>query len=309
MYPSSPSPGPTPLQSFLGGVCLALPVQTFLSLNKNTFGISGFIYGAARGNTEDTMSVLGLILGGVAVAFIEGGRPPIRDPALLPLILSGLLVGVGAKMSNGCTSGHMICGLSHFSIRSIAATATFCVTASLTAHFLHDALTPIPGDPSLGAHGSAFLTSGAAALVLTLASSRLIRAVVRARQAIAFCTAFAFATALRLSNLSDPRRVLAFLLTPAHTAFDSSLVYLAIGAIPLAAVLYHVGTVRVPRKGRVDARLLTGAALFGIGWGIEGICPGPGLINFGWALATGSGIMPLGMWLTAVIIGGSLVPS
>jgi uncharacterized membrane protein YedE/YeeE len=66
--------------------------------------------------------------------------------------------------------------------------------------------------------------------------------------------------------------VLAFLLTPAHTAFDASLIYLAIGAIPLASVLYRVGSVRVQRTGKIDVRLLAGAALFGFGWGIAGIC-------------------------------------
>lgn len=91
-------PGPTPLQSFLGGVGLAFPVQALLSLNHNTFGVSGFIHGAARGNLEDIMSVLGLISGGFAVAAIEGGKPMVQNPSLLHLMLSGLLVGVGAKV-------------------------------------------------------------------------------------------------------------------------------------------------------------------------------------------------------------------
>jgi len=304
-----PVPGPTPVQSFLGGVGLALPAQALLSLNSRTFGISGFIHGAARGNLEDAMSALGLIAGGFAVAAIEGTKPIIGDSGLLPLAISGLLVGVGAKMSNGCTSGHMICGVSQFSVRSIAATATFSVTGSLTALLLHGALVPVPGDPSLGAHGVAFLATGFAALASTFAASRVTNAGVLARQAVAFCTAFAFALSLRLSNLSDPRRVLAFLLTPAHTAFDPSLVYLAVGALPLASVLYRVGSVRLERKGKVDGRLFAGAALFGIGWGIAGICPGPALVNFGWALASTADIKPLATWLSAVIIGGFLTPS
>jgi hypothetical protein len=93
-----PVPGPTPLQSFLGGVGLALPAQALLSHNSETFGISGFIHGAARGNLEDAVSVLGLISGGFVVAAIEGTKPTIEDSALLPLALSGLLVGVGAKV-------------------------------------------------------------------------------------------------------------------------------------------------------------------------------------------------------------------
>ncbi|KAN0140993.1 hypothetical protein V8E53_001437 [Lactarius tabidus] len=301
-------PGSTPLQSFLGGVCVAFPVHALLSFNNNTFGISGFIHGAARGRLEDAMSVLGLILGGVVVAVIEGDKPTVGDSSAIPLILSGLLVGAGTKMSNGCTSGHMICGLSHFSIRSIAATATFAATASLTACLRHSTLAPLPGDPSLGAHGSAFLAGGVVALVSTLVASQTG---VYARRAVALCSAVGFAFALRLSNLTDARRVLGFLLTPAHAAFDPSLAYLAIGAIPLTSLLYRMGSVRVqPKKGKVDGRLLVGAALFGVGWGIEGICPGPGLINFGWALATGAAsIKPLATWFAAVVIGGFLVPS
>jgi peptidoglycan/LPS O-acetylase OafA/YrhL len=91
-------PGSTPLQSFLGGVCVAFPVHALLSFNNNTFGISGFIHGAARGRLEDAMSVLGLVLGGVVVAVIEGDKPTVGDSSAIPLILSGLLVGAGTKV-------------------------------------------------------------------------------------------------------------------------------------------------------------------------------------------------------------------
>lgn len=189
----------------------------------------------------------------------------------------------------------MICGLSHFSVRSvgsnpnsdiqrtlglrehshsrsIAATATFFVTGSLTTHLSHGTLVGPPGDSSLGPHGTAFLASGFAALTSAIVTSRVIGAKFPARLVVAFCSAFAFSLGLRLSNLTDARRVLGVLLTPAHSAFDPSLLYLAIGVVPLASVIYHVGSVRVQRKGDVDAQLLTGAAMFGIGWGIEGIC-------------------------------------
>ena len=189
----------------------------------------------------------------------------------------------------------MICGLSHFSIRSvgcklnsyiqrtlglrehshsrsIAATAMFFVTASLTTRLRHGTIVTPTGDSSLGPHGATFLASGFAALTSAIVTSRVIGANFPARQLVAFCSAFAFSLGLRLSNLTDARRVLGFMLTPAHRAFDPSLVYLAVGAVPLASVLYRMGSVRVQRKGSVDALLLAGAALFGIGWGIEGIC-------------------------------------
>ncbi|KAI0273353.1 hypothetical protein BC834DRAFT_853436 [Gloeopeniophorella convolvens] len=300
---SAPAAGPTPLQSFLGGLALALPVQALLALNGTVFGISGFLHSAARGAPDAAASVAGLVLGGLAVGALDPAGPLLHDPAPLPLVLSGLLVGAGTKMGNGCTSGHMICGVSRLSLRSIAATATFCTTASLTARTLHaTTLAPAPADASLGAHGHALLLGSA----LLLAAALLAR---RARRAVALLTGAGFALALRLSNLGDPRRVLAFLLTPAHAAFDGSLVWLALGALPLAAALYRAGGVRVPPRGRVDARLLVGAALFGVGWGIEGICPGPGLMNFGWALVTRRDVVPLATWLGAVVAGGFLVPS
>jgi hypothetical protein len=73
-------------------------VQALLSLNNHVFGISGFIHNAVRGNLVDFTSLLGLISGGFAVAFIEGGKPLVQNSPPLHLVLSGLLVGVGSKV-------------------------------------------------------------------------------------------------------------------------------------------------------------------------------------------------------------------
>jgi len=167
----------------------------------------------------------------------------------------------------------------------------------------------MPGDSSLGTQGGAFLGSGFVALASTLAASRVMSAGPRMRQAIAFFSAIAFAVGLRLSNLSDPRRVLGFLVTPAHAAFDASLIYLAVGAVPLASLLYHLGSVRLEGKRNIDAQLLAGSVMFGLGWGTAGLCPGPGLINFGRAIATSADVTPIAMWLAAVITGRFLGPS
>ena len=52
------------------------------------------------------------------------------------LILSGFLVGLGTSLGNGCTSGHGICGLSRFSIRSIVATFVFVISGMITVYFI-----------------------------------------------------------------------------------------------------------------------------------------------------------------------------
>ena len=56
--------------------------------------------------------------------------------SLVLIIIGGLLVGLGTRMGGGCTSGHGICGISRFSIRSIVATITFILTAMLTVFIL-----------------------------------------------------------------------------------------------------------------------------------------------------------------------------
>ena len=52
------------------------------------------------------------------------------------ILIGGFLVGLGTKMSSGCTSGHGICGISRFSIRSIIATITFIISGLFTVFIL-----------------------------------------------------------------------------------------------------------------------------------------------------------------------------
>jgi uncharacterized membrane protein YedE/YeeE len=56
------------------------------------------------------------------------------------LILAGLLVGFGTRLSSGCTSGHGVCGISRLSPRSIIATATFMATGTLTVFLINHVL-------------------------------------------------------------------------------------------------------------------------------------------------------------------------
>lgn len=96
---------PTPLQSLIGGVGLALPVHSLLLLNSSVLGISGFLHGAIRGDRDAMVSVIGLLAGGMVIAMVEGAaQPAVVAPDLQRIILSGFLVGVGTKVCSGFSS-------------------------------------------------------------------------------------------------------------------------------------------------------------------------------------------------------------
>jgi len=276
------------------------------------------------------VSLFGLLLGGLFVGLTENAGP---QPFSLPsshFIVSGLLVGVGTKLANGCTSGHMIAGISRFSPRSITATATFFSTGVITARLLHGNSLPIHFfDWSLGTTGKALLAFQAIPFIVSTflyffaprqpsdTTNKDASVLPILRLIASLSTSFEFALALRLSNLTEPIRVVTFLLLPSHEAFDPSLAFLALGALPLTILLYQFargseqprlgGLSSVPKGGQIDARLIVGAALFGVGWGLTGFCPGPGIVNLGRALGGGTNPLPMIGWLAAVIAGGFMV--
>ncbi len=90
-----------------------------------------------------------------------------------------------------------------------------------------------------------------------------------------------------MSGMLDPERVLGFL--DIMGSWDPRLAFVLGGAIPVSAVGYLVSrrmtkpllasSFDLPRNRIIDAKLLGGAALFGIGWGLSGFCPGPALAS------------------------------
>lgn len=84
--------------SFVGGLGLAFPTHALLLLNGSTLGISGFMHRAVRGGKEEFLALTGLVLGGMAVGKLENAGPELFTSEPFPLILSGLLVGIGSKV-------------------------------------------------------------------------------------------------------------------------------------------------------------------------------------------------------------------
>lgn len=106
--------------------------------------------------------------------------------------------------------------------------------------------------------------------------------------AIGFATGLVFGLGLALSGMTSPDRVLGFL--DVAGAWDPSLTFVMGGAVLTALPLFRLArrkarplageTFDQPPTTLVDRRLIGGAALFGIGWGLAGICPGPALVDF-----------------------------
>jgi uncharacterized membrane protein YedE/YeeE len=105
-----------------------------------------------------------------------------------------------------------------------------------------------------------------------------------------------FGLGLVLSGMTDPKKVIGFL--DLFGAWDPSLIFVMLGAIGVYAVGYRVIVKRsrplfarafaLPTRRDIDAKLIAGAAIFGVGWGLGGYCPGPALVSLA---SLGSGVI------------------
>ena len=132
------------LMPLTGGLLIGLSATLLLLLNGKIAGISSIVGGlwpSRRGNISwRWLFTLGLLTGGVTVwAFHPNAFGQPRG-SLAVLASSGLLVGFGSSLSNGCTSGHGVCGLSRRSLRSLVATLVFIATAMATVYLTHHVL-------------------------------------------------------------------------------------------------------------------------------------------------------------------------
>jgi uncharacterized membrane protein YedE/YeeE len=218
-------------------------------------------------------------------------------------------------MSNGCTSGHMLCGLPRLSGRSATAVATFFPTAILTHHLVHPTLytEACPGDipcyipvyPSL----ATTIPLASLAILSILAAQtlpKLIESILAtrssdkkphvdsrsiARQVTQFFSGLLFALGLQISQMSHPAKVTSFLSFPSMRHWDPSLgLVILFGVLPNMIEIQRKGFANPPSFATkfslptktfkdIDTKFIAGGTMFGVGWGLTGTCPGPAVVR------------------------------
>jgi uncharacterized protein len=106
---------------------------------------------------------------------------------------------------------------------------------------------------------------------------------------VALITGIVFGLGLSISQMTDPVRVLGFL--DITGAWDPTLLFVLGGAVSVTAISFRfvlrlphplaADKFYLPTQHKIDLSLVLGAAIFGIGWGIAGYCPGPALVGLG----------------------------
>lgn len=335
----------TPVESALGALLIQAATTSYIHLEGKAIGFSSILYNSVFKPSINSVSILvGLFLSSKFISkvlptfnqitnFTSNSSSALFYGSPLNFLTAGLIVGLGTSAGCGCTSGHMLTGLSRLRWRSFVATCTFFSTAVLTTlltgNYSKINLTSTPSyyyDTNfsqfkenlvpllllvLGGHIWSYIILPKLGLYLNKVKNGNLKQFVHAISGIS--SGFLFGCGLFIAGMTNPEKVTGFLsfLTPHN--FDPSL-----AMIPLFCILPNifiwrklipqnkeenanatnskdnkdsvdseVGPVRKPLfesrydlnfSNQTETRFLLGNALFGIGWGLAGVCPGPAIL-------------------------------
>lgn len=220
-------------------------------------------------------------------------NPATDVPTTTAMILGGFLVGMGTKMGNGCTSGHGICGLARFSLRSLAAVLSFMTVGVATAVLV--GTMPFLSQEMRTSESPAFKPSiGLAATAVTVGlalSAKPTKQVVGA-----IVSGILGAAGLAIGGMVNTSKVIGFLDVSRLSKgnYDPTLMMVMGGGVVVSTLAYQMvnrskpplfaPSWSIPSNTTIDTRLIVGGALFGVGWALTGTCPGPAL----WQVGAGS---------------------
>jgi len=304
--------GSTIINSIFGGAIMALAASLNLYLLGKITGISGIIFKCLT--LTDCYYNFSFLLGMIFISsflrcfiypnmkqttvdsptFLESSGQFVGDLSLPGFIIAGFLVGFGAKMANGCTSGHGVCGLPRLSKRSIVAIALFILFGLTTATLKYYLQFLRPSSYAFNVWEFnllyylvfIFTLSGFGFIIFKSLKSGIkdkVRDV-----AISFIIGSLFGFGLIQSGMLQRHVVIEFLTI--GKVWNIQLAFVLGTAVSINLFTFNFILKKVarpkylekfdlPTNNVVDNKLCVGAAIFGVGWGLSGICPGPAILT------------------------------
>ena len=124
------------LWGLIGGLLIGSAAALYLLVNGRVMGVSGIIGGLVDGSGRDSWAerlsfLAGLIRVPAVIVALFGTAETHLTGNWGAIIIGGLLVGLGTRLANGCTSGHGVCGISRLSLRSIVSTVFYVLAGGV----------------------------------------------------------------------------------------------------------------------------------------------------------------------------------
>ena len=301
------------INSIIGGSIMALASTLHLYVQGKITGISNVIFKCI--SLTDFSYNFSFIMGMIFISsfikcffnplakpktvddptFLETTSKFVGDLSLPGFILAGLLVGFGSKMANGCTSGHGVCGLPRLSKRSIVAIILFMIFGMMiaTIRYYIPFLRPISYAYNVWEYEFIYYLT----LILSLIGFGLnlwnvfksgikdkVRDIV-----VSFTIGVLFSFGQIQSGMLQRHVVIEFLTIGRVWNIQLGFVLgaaVGINFLTFNFILKKVTRPRykekydLPTNTNIDNKLCVGAAIFGLGWGLCGICPGPAVLCF-----------------------------
>ncbi|KAF3387431.1 hypothetical protein F1880_000827 [Penicillium rolfsii] len=321
----------TPVHTSLGALLLFQGSSGLLVHNGAIFGISSLLSGSLFNPNRDNVPIIaGLVSSVLPVYFLAPSLIPSYPPAPHTVAAAvaqlgvGILLGWGTKNGCGCTSGHMLCGLSRLSPRSFISTALFFTTALITANVVAGGsnipacgdlpcYTPIyPSSPEMIFMAGSLLLSTITNFIIV---PKALRRSEESRTLFAYLAGLEFGLGLLISGMADSAKVLRFFaMATDPSRWDPSLALIILFGIGPSLVVYLTHkpgqkskkedeaakptlaeSWRLPTSTVADInwRFIAGSVVFGVAWGLQGVCPGPSILRSvlqpTWGLVTMTG--------------------
>ena len=129
----------------VGGGLIGAAAALYLLVNGRIMGASGILGGLVDGSAREALSermafLAGLVIAPGVVVAIRGDADTYLTGNLALVAVAGLLVGLGTRLANGCTSGHGVCGISRLSLRGIVATIFYIGAGAGTVALVRNGL-------------------------------------------------------------------------------------------------------------------------------------------------------------------------